>query len=436
MRLAPLVHELLGGPAEIAVEAFDGSSAGPPDSAALVVIRRPEALRRIVQRPGELGIARAFIAGDLDLEGDVYAVLRLAFAGLSVKPTAALLAATARTAGPDLFRRVPPPPEEARLGGRLHSKGRDAEAISHHYDVSNDFYRLVLGPAMTYSCAVFREPTDDLADAQERKHELVSRKLGLDLGMRLLDVGCGWGSMLIHAARYHGVHGVGITISRAQAELAAKRVAEAGLADRIQIRLQDYRDVDDGPFDAISSVGMVEHVGRAQLPTYNRRLHDLLRPGGRLLNHGICRPGYPQPDNAKGRAVETLRRLATAAGSNLTSRIDSPLMERYVFPDGELHEIGTVVSLMSEVGLETRDVENLREHYALTLRNWVANLEGSWDDAVALAGEGRARVWRLYMAACALGFEYGSTQIHQVLAVRSEMGPSTLPLRPSFEPPR
>jgi cyclopropane-fatty-acyl-phospholipid synthase len=434
MRIAPLVHELLGRPATVAVEAFDGSAAGPPDPAAVVVVRRPDALRRVIQRPGELGVARAFIAGDLDVEGDVYVVLRLAFEGLSVRLDRALVTAAARAVGTDLLRPMPPPPEEARLGGRLHSRGRDAAAISHHYDVSNDFYRLVLGSAMTYSCAVFRDPADDLADAQERKHELVSRKLGLDEGMRVLDVGCGWGSMLIHAARHHGVHGVGITISGAQADLAAKRVAEAGLADRIQIRLQDYRDIDDGPFDAISSIGMFEHVGRARMPAYNLKLHGLLRPGGRLLNHGICRPGYPQPDTSVGRAAATIRRLSTAAGSSRTSRIDSPLMERYVFPDGELHEIGTVVSLMSEVGFETRDVENLREHYALTLRNWVANLEGSWAEAVAMVGEGRARVWRMYMAACAIGFEVGSTQIHQVLAVRAETGPSGLPLRPSFEP--
>jgi cyclopropane-fatty-acyl-phospholipid synthase len=434
MRLAPLFHELLGHPATIGVEAFDGSTAGPAVPDAVVVIRSPDALRRIAQRPGELGVARAFIAGDVDIDGDVYAVLRLVFDGLTVRPSPALVSAAVRAVGADLLRPLPPPPEEARLGGRLHSKLRDAEAISHHYDVSNDFYRLVLGPAMTYSCAVFRTPHDDLADAQARKHELVSRKLGLEPGMRLLDVGCGWGSMLIHAARHHGIQGVGVTISRAQAELAAKRVAEAGLTELVQIRLQDYRDVDDGPFDAISSIGMFEHVGRAQMPRYDRNLHALLRPGGRLLNHGICRPGYPQPDSARGRAVETFRRVATAIGSDLTSRIDSPLMKRYVFPDGELHEIGTVVSLMSDVGFETRHVENLREHYALTLRRWVANLEAGWDDAVAMAGEGRARVWRIYMAGCALGFELGSTQVHQVLAVRAEGAPSGLPLRPSFEP--
>jgi cyclopropane-fatty-acyl-phospholipid synthase len=260
--------------------------------------------------------------------------------------------------------------------------------------VSNDFYRLVLGPTMTYSCGYWAEDGFSLDDAQEAKYELICRKLGLEEGMRLLDVGCGWGGMAMHAARHYGVNAVGVTVSRRQQELAAKRVAEAGLAEQVEIRLQDYRDLQDGPFDAISSIGMFEHVGLARLGEYFANLSDLLAPGGRLLNHGISRPaGRPRLDKRS-------------------------FIERYVFPDGELHEVGTVVSAIQQQGLEVRDVESLREHYALTLRAWVDNLSENWDEAVALAGEARARIWKLYMAGSAINFEAGRTSIHQVLAVK------------------
>ena len=312
-----------------------------------------------------------------------------------------------RDLGIDALRPPPPPPEEARLRGRRHSKVRDAAAIAHHYDVSNRFYELVLGPSLTYSCAVFADPGATLEEAQEAKHELVARKLGLGEGMRLLDVGCGWGSMLVHAAVHHGISGVGITISRRQAELARERVRAAGVADRVEIRLADYRDVSDGPYDAVSSIGMVEHVGHAQLGLYFARLHALLRPGGRLLNHGIGRP-------------PRRRRL-------LPRRT---FVNRYVFPDGELQEVGAVASRMQAAGLELRHLESLREHYALTLRNWVRNLESSWDEAVAEVGIARARIWRLYMAGSALGFEAGRLQVHQLLAVRPDQGTSGTPLRP------
>lgn len=434
MPLAQLVHDLLGRPPAVAVTAYDGSRAGGADPRATVQVRSPDAVRRVVRRPGQLGLARAFVAGDLDVDGDLETVLAVGFAGGPPRPAPSAVLELVRAAGPEVLRPLPPPPEEARLRGVLHSRRRDADAVSHHYDVSNEFYRLVLGPAMTYSCAVFDRPDGDLTAAQERKHELVCRKLGVRPGDRLLDVGCGWGSMLIHAARHHGVRGVGITISARQAELAAKRVAEAGLADRVEIRLQDYRDLDDEPFDAICSIGMLEHVGRARMPLYNRVLYDRLRPGGRLLNHGICRPGLPQPRTRRGEAVALARRLATAAGSRWTSRIDSALMDRYVFPDGELHELGTLISLMAETGFEVRHVEGLREHYVLTLRSWVRNLEQGWDEAVSMVGSGRARIWRLYMSASALGFETASLQVHQILAVRPDRGRSGMPLRPRFEP--
>jgi cyclopropane-fatty-acyl-phospholipid synthase len=372
-----------------------------------IVLRSPDALRRIVTAPGELGFARAYVAGDLDIEGDLYETLVLLEQRGALPRLVPELLPVVRDLGIDALRPPPPPPEEVRLRGRRHSKSRDAAAIAHHYDVSNRFYQLVLGPSLTYSCAVFADPGATLEEAQEAKHELVARKLGLGEGTRLLDVGCGWGSMLVHAAVHHGISGVGITISRPQAELARERVRAAGVADQVEIRLADYRDVSDGPYDAVSSIGMVEHVGHGQLGLYFARLHALLRPGGRLLNHGIGRP-------------PRRRRL-------LPRRT---FVNRYVFPDGELQEVGAVASRMQAAGLELRHLESLREHYALTLRNWVRNLESSWDEAVAEVGIARARIWRLYMAGSALGFEAGRLQVHQLLAVRPDQGTSGMPLRP------
>jgi cyclopropane-fatty-acyl-phospholipid synthase len=251
---------------------------------------------------------------------------------------------------------------------------------------------------MTYSCAVWSDPSDSLERAQEAKYELICRKLDLRPGMRLLDVGCGWGGMAMYAAAHHGVQAVGITLSRPQEEWAQKNAAEEGLADRVDVRLQDYRDVDDGPYDAISSIGM-----------YFEQLFGLLRPGGRMLNHGIARP--------------SAKRARFARHS---------FIDRYVFPDGELHEVGAVVSTMQERGFEVRHVESLREHYALTLRAWIANLEDHWVAAIAEAGPPRARIWRLYMAASALNFEAGRTQVHQILGVKGDRGRSGMSLRPAF----
>jgi cyclopropane-fatty-acyl-phospholipid synthase len=287
------------------------------------------------------------------------------------------------------------------LVGERHSRTRDRAAIRHHYDVGNDFYRIILGESMVYSCAYWRSPDDPAAtldDAQRDKHDLVCRKLGLGEGDRLLDVGCGWGSLLLHAAREYGARAVGVTLSAEQAELGRKRVAEAGLTDRVEVRLQDYRDVVDGPFEAIASVGMAEHVGAAPYADYAAGLWGLLRPGGRLLNHQIAR----RPS------------LYAAGGPSF--------IEAYVFPDGELLPLATTVGVLEEAGFEVRDVESLREHYALTLRCWVANLEREWDRAVALTSAGRARVWRVYMAGAALAFETGRIGVNQVLAVRPGPG--------------
>ena len=407
--LAGTLASLLGGDLPVAIRAYDGSHAGPTDAPATLVVQSPDAVRRVLSSPGELGMARAFVAGDIELEGDIYLALEALgqqlVEGFRSPQSWATLARLVRGTGG--LRRAPePPPEEIRLHGRRHSRSRDAAAIAHHYDVSGDFYRLVLGPTMTYSCAVWDDPSVGLDAAQEAKYDLICRKLGLVPGMRLLDVGCGWGGMAMHAARNYGVRAVGVTLSREQAVLARERVADAGLADRVEIREADYRAVDDGPYEAISSIGMFEHVGEAQLGTYFSRMYALLAPQGRLLNHGISRPAGVGPIKPNG------------------------FLPRYVFPDGELEEIGTVVSAIQHAGLEVRHVETLREHYALTLRAWVSNLEESYAEAVRLAGAGRARVWRLYLASSALGFERGEIEVYQTLAVKATDGTSGMPWRP------
>jgi cyclopropane-fatty-acyl-phospholipid synthase len=410
----PLLTAALGtAPPPVRFKFWDGSSLAPADGPTVgaVVVRSPDAVGHLVWAPGELGLARAFVTGDLDFDGDIFTVLRTLQQGesndahLGVDAAVAALKVAARLGA--LRHRPSPPEQEAHQRGRLHSKRRDSEAITHHYDVGNDFYALVLGESMTYSCARFVSPGDDgqrepdatmtLVDAQAAKHDLICRKLGLDRapGMRLLDVGCGWGSMAIHAASYYGARVVGITISAAQADLARKRVAAAGVADQVEIRLQDYRDLGGEQFDAISSIGMFEHVGSERTAEYFNTLHALLGPGGRLLNHAISSPG----------------------GSRITGR---SFIGRYVFPDGELLDAGTTAVAMQQAGFELRDVEALREHYALTLRAWVGNLQQNWERAVELVGVGRARVWLLYMAGSALGFEDGGIGIHQLLGVVPE----------------
>jgi cyclopropane-fatty-acyl-phospholipid synthase len=408
--LAPLIHAVLGDDLPVEVKLWDGSRLGPPDGPASIVIRSPEAVRRILYSPNEVGFGRAYILGDIEIEGDALAAVRLVARAapdelrIGTRTLARTLLASVRLGV--LGRPLPRPAEEARLGGSRHSKARDSAAIAHHYDVGNDFYRLILGESMTYSCARFADPSDSLQTAQATKYDLICRKLGLRPGMRLLDVGCGWGGMVMHAATQYEVTGVGITLSHQQHELACKRVAEAGLSDRVEIRLLDYRDVgsDGQRWDAISSIGMFEHVGQAQMTSYFRTLAGVLTPGGRFLNHAISTPNGAQFD----------RHSFTA---------------RYVFPDGELADVAAVVSAMEAVDLEVRDVESLREHYALTLRHWVDNLLANWDAAVALVGPVRARIWKLYMLGAIVSFESNEVGIHQVLGVKPEPdGTSRMPL--------
>ena len=419
--VAPLIERLCGGPPPVGFRFWDGSEVVPTaghrgdpdgersgeDPPPTIVVTSPDAVRYLLWQPNELGLARAYVAGALRLEGEIWPLFDLqetiqsSLVGVRAKLEGGRrLVAAARAVGA-VGRPPEPPPEEARIRGRLHSRTRDARAIAHHYDAPDEFYRLFLGESMTYSCAYFATPETTLTDAQRAKYDLISRKLGLSSGMRLLDVGCGWGGMVIHAAEHYGVHAVGVTLSRPQVEYARRAAAAAALDRRVEIRYQDYRDVRDGPFDAISSIGMVEHVGAAQLQRYFACLYALLRPGGRLLNHGICRP----------------------QGSGGLKR--SSFVGHYVFPDGELHEVGVLAQAMQAQGFEVRDDESLREHYALTLRHWVGNLEAHWDDAVRIAGAGRARVWRLYMAGSARGFESGRISVHQLLAVRPGPGGSS-----------
>ncbi|GAP52998.1 SAM-dependent methyltransferase [Streptomyces azureus] len=419
-RLQGLFAQLLGAPLPVRIRAWDGSQAGPPGAPTLVV-RNRRALRRLLWKPGELGLARAWVAGDLDIDGDLYTTLDLLAGHIWERDEDARTLAQAlrdpevRAAVRGLVKLAgtplppAPPREEARRPRRnLHTKRTDRRAISHHYDVGNDFYEIVLGPSMVYSCAYWPSPDSTLEQAQHDKLELVCRKLGLRPGQRMLDVGCGWGSMAVHAAREHGVSVVGVTLSQEQAAYARKRVADEGLTDKVEIRVQDYRDVRDGPYDAISSIGMAEHVGAQRYLEYATDLHGLLKPGGRLLNHQIAR--RPQRDET---------------AYDVDAFIDS-----YVFPDGELQPVGATVAQLERAGLEVRDVESIREHYALTLRQWVARLEADWQRAVQLTSPGRARVWRLYMAASALAFEHNRIGVNQVLAVRTpESGESGMPLR-------
>jgi cyclopropane-fatty-acyl-phospholipid synthase len=377
------------------VTLWDGSELPPTTGDGPVFsVRSPVALGHMLRAPGQLGLGRAYVAGALDVD-DVDKVLAL-LDGYSPPPidvrAKGRLAAAAVRAG--ALKQLPKPPAvELRPEGRRHSITRDKRAVTHHYDVSNDFFKLFLGDSMTYSCAIWSRGAQTLEEAQETKLELVCTKLGLRQGERLLDVGCGWGSFAVHAAKRHGVHVTGITLSEPQAARARQRAHEEGVGDQVEIRVMDYRELRGERYDAIASIGMVEHVGDVNIDAYARTLASLLGPGGRLLNHGIARLRHGEPE----------------AG---------PFSERYVFPDAAPLHLSRVQLALERAGFETQHVEGFREDYARTLRDWTRRLEASHAEALRLAGPERMRVWQVYLRAARRGFETGFTSIYQVRAVK------------------
>jgi cyclopropane-fatty-acyl-phospholipid synthase len=411
-RLADVVAPLFAGTLPLRLRAWDGSEAGP-DGAPVVVVRDPAALRRLLFRPGELGLAQAYVTGEIDVEGDLLDGFRRVWrsareGGASRRPSPTTVARALRTAVRLGGVGLPPAPpaSQARLRGRLHSALRDRAAISHHYDLSNDFYSLILDPHMAYSCGYFTSEAESytLQDAQRDKLDLVARKLGLPAagpGHRHLDIGCGWGSMSLYLAQEYGVRVVGVTIAAEQKAFIDRRIAERGLADLVEIRLQDYRDVVDGPFDTVTSIEMGEHVGERNYPVFAAGIHRLLRDGGRAL-------------------VQQMSRTSRPGGG--------PFIEAFIAPDMHMRPVGETVDLFERAGLEVRDVHALREHYVRTVNAWYATFESNWDRAVELVGEEVARVWRLYLVGGALAFEEGRMGVDQILMVRpSPAGHSGLP---------
>jgi cyclopropane-fatty-acyl-phospholipid synthase len=420
MALAEVFEAIAGPDAPVEFRAYDGSTAGTPGSPVKVTVRSPVAVSYLAQAPGALGLARAYVSGHLDVDGDMFTALsRLSRAQQTHMSWADRLKLLQALGGPKvLVPRIPPPPQEVRVSsrrlrvGRMHSKGRDANSISHHYDVSNRFYEWVLGPSMAYTCACYPTQDASLEEAQWYKHDLVARKIALQPGMRLLDVGCGWGGMVRHAAREYGVKALGVTLSEQQALWAQQAIKKEGLEDLAEVRHLDYRDVPETEFDAVSSIGLTEHIGKQNVPGYFAFLNSKLKVGGRMLNHCITRPDNTGPSIKK-----------------------EGFINRYVFPDGELEGPGWLIGVMNDHGFEIRHEENIREHYAKTLAAWCANLDEHWDEAVAEVGQGTARVWRLYMAGSQLGFDRNDIQLHQVLGVKLHAdGSSGMPLRPDWEP--
>lgn len=427
--IAPTIDSLFRGGLPVWLRAYDGSVAGPLDQPYGLELVNERGLSYIMTAPGDLGLARAYVAGDLVLHGthpgdpyEAFSLLKDSTDFGVPKPTELL--ALVRALGVSHLVPPPPPPQEhlpawrhrleglRSLGNPLtrwgrHSQERDADAIHHHYDVSNTFYELVLGPSMTYTCAVFPTEEATLEQAQEHKYDLICRKLDLQPGQRLLDLGCGWGGMVRHAAKHYGVRALGVTLSREQATWGQEEIKRQRLDDLAEVRHCDYRDVEERDFDAISSIGLTEHIGVANYPSYFAFAHDRLRPQGRILNHSITR--HDNEDRSTGAFID-----------------------RYVFPDGELAGSGTIVRAMEDAGLEVHHHENFRVHYAKTLAGWSKNLADNWDACVAETDEGTARVWGLYMAGSRIAFDRNEIQLHQVLATRTDDGVSGYPLRHGF----
>jgi cyclopropane-fatty-acyl-phospholipid synthase len=407
-----VLTELLGdyGPRDFGVRLWDGSrlkpAPGRPEAFTLV-LRHPGALRHMFLPPSELALAEAYIYGDYDIEGSLEAVFPLAdhlLVERKLSPAARARQA-ARLLQLPADGRLPAGTGPVELSGARHSLGRDRQAVSFHYDRSNDFFAVFLDEELVYSCAYFHSEDEELETAQRRKLDYICRKLRLRPGERLLDIGCGWGGLIRHAVANYGVEAVGITLSSRQAELATERIHAAGMSDRCRVELRDYRELDEPEsFDKAVSVGMFEHVAEDVLPAYFAQAWLLLRPGGVFLNHGISRP-VDQPPRRGG-----------------------SFLQKYVFPEGELVPVGTAALVGERAGFEVRDVESLREHYVLTLRHWLRRLESGREAAVQAADEVTYRVWRLYMSGSVHGFRTGRVNVHQTLFVKPDQGRSGLPL--------
>jgi cyclopropane-fatty-acyl-phospholipid synthase len=372
----------------LSVELWNGTRFSLADMPRVHLKVKSASTARLLMRPNLANLAEAYVEGAIDVDGPISEVIAVAdqladFGGEGEK----------RNGLPSWFGR--------------HSRSSDRKAIQYHYDVSNEFYAQWLDPRMVYSCAYFPSGTEDLATAQAAKLDLICRKLKLLPEERLLDIGCGWGAMVIHAASRYGVRAVGVTLSEQQFELARERVRGAGLQDRVEIRLQDYRDVDDGPYDKISSIGMFEHVGLKNLPRYFRRIHELLREGGVAMNHGIT---------------------ATDVDNRSVGRGAGEFIDKYVFPDGELPHVSLAIRELSAAGLELVDAESLRRHYALTCEHWSRRFEQALPRVREIASERHARIWRIYLAGCAMGFARRWMNIYQLLAVKSGAETAGLPL--------
>jgi cyclopropane-fatty-acyl-phospholipid synthase len=415
-----VVRAVTTGEPAIRITGYDGSAVGPRDAGVGLHVATERGLSYLLTAPGDLGLARAYVSGDLELlgthPGDPYDLLCTMENGLRLRlPSPAEALSLVRGLGWERLRPPPPPPQEVlplwrrTVQGLRHSRIRDRKAIHHHYDVSNAFYEMVLGPSMTYTCALYRDPHDTLEQAQAAKYELVAGKLALKPGMRLLDVGCGWGGMVRHAAREHGVRALGVTLSRQQAEWAQAAIEREGLSELAEVRFMDYRDAPAQHYDAVSSIGLTEHVGLRNYARYFSSMRHRLRPGGRFLNHCITRADSSMPPKP------------------------GAFIERYVFPDGELAAAGRLVSAVHDSGLEVQHEENLRQHYALTLAAWCRNLLENWDACVAEVGLGTAKVWGLYMAGSRVSFERNGIQLHQILATKTTRdGDASYPLRPDW----
>jgi cyclopropane-fatty-acyl-phospholipid synthase len=396
-RLADLVREGAGVELPVRIRAWDGTEAGPAEGPVLVINNR-RALRRLLWAPGEMGLARAYVTGDIDVDGDIADGFRRAWAmsakrrtSISLRDKAGAGLTAARIGAVGLPPK--PPASEARLAGRLHTRGRDRAAIAHHYDLSNDFYKLLLDEHMAYSSAYYTHDGQSLHDAQSAKLDLVCRKLELKEGQRLLDVGCGWGSMILYAARNFGVRATGITLSAEQRDFITERVTQEGLGSLVEVRLQDYRELSDEPatFDAVSSIEMGEHVGEGNYPTYVSTMLGALKSGSRLLLQQMS------------------RREGTAPGGG-------PFIESYIAPDMHMRPLWQTVRHLETAGFEVRGVEAMREHYVKTVEHWLETFETFYDEFVALQGEEVARVWRLYLVGGGLAFEQGRMGVDQILA--------------------